>query len=55
MIAAEKFFRCRSCGGNFCESIKVLYGENGIEICEHCWEEINEGLRKAPQPNKETV
>lgn len=41
-----KFFRCRECRGNFPESKKILYGKNGIEICEYCWEEINENLRK---------
>lgn len=49
----EKFFKCKSCGGNFYESIRVLYGEHGIPICEYCWEEINEGLRKQPETNKE--
>lgn len=46
-----KFFRCRSCGGNFKEDYQILYGKHGIEICEYCWDEVNMGIRKIEEPN----
>lgn len=39
-----EFFRCAECEGNF--PTNIMIHRPGDVICEYCWEEINEHLRK---------